>query len=99
MKTSFLSARTSTEISQVGDALPGWCERKDNRTRQATYLVPAQVFAEEEGPAFRPLLPSVREASPTNLISQGIGGRPFLLHKASKYSLPGTSASRPYVTR
>ena len=36
----------------------------------------------------RPLLPSVHEAAPTNLVAQAIAGQPFLQYRASKYSVP-----------
>ena len=88
VKSSFFSARRFSEISQVRDALPGWCERANNRIHQATFRVPAQVFADEEREALRPLLPSVHEVSPTNLIPQDVAGQPFLLYKATRYSVP-----------
>lgn len=88
VKSSFFSARRLSTIEQVRDALPGWCERSNNRIHQATFRVPAQVFAEEERPALRPPLPSVHEVAPTNLIPQGVAGQPFMQYRASKYSLP-----------
>ena len=88
VKSSFFSARRFSTIEQVRDALPGWCERKNNRIHQTTFRVPAQVFEEEERPALRPLLPSVHEAAPTNLVAQAIAGQPFLQYRASKYSVP-----------
>ena len=88
VKSSFFSARRFSTIEQVRDALPGWFERKNNRIHQTTFRVPAQVFEEEERPALRPLLPSVHEAAPTNLVAQAIAGQPFLQYRASKYSVP-----------
>ena len=88
VKTSFFSARTFTAISQVRGALPGWCERSNLRIHKATYRVPARVLEDEERPALRPLLPSVHEASPTNLIKVSVGSSPFITYRSAKYSVP-----------
>ncbi|MBR3315593.1 MAG: transposase, partial [Atopobiaceae bacterium] len=100
VKSSFFSARRLSTIEQVRDALPGWCERSNNRIHQATFRVPAQVFAEEERPALRPPLPSVHEVAPTNLIPQGVAGQPFMQYTGRRSTrCPGTSATRQYTTR
>ena len=88
VKSSFFSARRFSEIAQVRDSLPAWCERVNARIHGNTYRVPAHVFAEEERPALRPLLPSVHEASPTNLVATNVAGQPFIQYRASKYSVP-----------
>jgi len=88
VKKNFFSARTFTDIEEVLSSLSGWLERKNRRIHQATYLVPLRVFENIEREALRPLLPSVYEASPTNLIPVKVGSMPFIQYKSSKYSVP-----------
>ena len=88
VKSSYFSARTITSMSQVRDTLPAWVERKNRRIHQATFKVPGDVFEQVEQAALRPLLSSVHEASPTNLVKVPIGSQPFMQYKSAKYSVP-----------
>ena len=88
VKSSYFSARTITSMSQVRDTLPAWVERKNRRIHQATFKIPGDVFEQAEREALRPLLPSVHEASPTNLVRVPIGSQPFMQYKSAKYSVP-----------
>lgn len=88
VKKNYFSARKTTSIEQATLSLPGWLERKNKRIHQATFLIPAQVFATIEKPALSPLLPSVHETAPVNLISVKVGSMPYIQYRSSKYSLP-----------
>ena len=88
VKSSYFSARTITSMAQVRDTLPAWVERKNRRIHQATFKIPGDVFEQVERAALRPLLPSVHEVSPTNLVKAPIGSQPFMQYKSAKYSVP-----------
>jgi hypothetical protein len=88
VKSNYFSARTITSIDEVVSTLPGWLERKNKRIHQATFLVPAEVFDTVEKPALTPLVPSVYESAPMNLISADVHSKPFINYRSSKYSVP-----------
>ena len=88
VKPSCFSARTTTSVPQVRDTLLAWAERKSRRIHQATFKIPGDVFERVEQAALRPLLPSVHEASPTNLIKVPVGSQPFMRHRGAKRSAP-----------
>ena len=88
VKSSFFSARSFSCIDDVLRLLPAWTERKNRRIHQGTYLVPQKVFEQVEKASLRPLLPSVYEAAPAFLLPVSVGGQPYVLHKAVKYSVP-----------
>ena len=88
VKTNFFSARTITSIEEVASSLPGWLERKNKRIHQATFQVPQDVFARVEKAALVPLVPSLHEVAPVNLISQDVGSMPYVQYASSKYSVP-----------
>jgi hypothetical protein len=87
VKKNFFSARCFSDIEQVGAALPGWTARKNRRIHQATFMVPAEVFDNIEQKTLRPLLPSVYESHPSNLIATKVGSMPYIQYKSSKYSV------------
>jgi hypothetical protein len=87
-KKNYFSARSITSIDEVTRTLPGWVQRKNARIHQTTFRVPKEVFDKVEREALAPLLPSVHESAPLNLISQDIGSMPYLGYRSSKYSLP-----------
>jgi hypothetical protein len=88
VKKNFFSARTPTCVDEVLLSLPGWTERKNKRIHQATFRVPAEVFAEVEKAALRPLLPSVYENVPSSFVSTELGATHYIQYKSSKYSVP-----------
>jgi hypothetical protein len=88
VKKNFFSARKINCIDDVWRSLPGWLERKNKRIHKTTLRVPDDVFDATEKEAFRPLLPSVYENSPSSFISQGISAIPYVLYRSSKYSVP-----------
>ncbi|MDO4991228.1 MAG: DDE-type integrase/transposase/recombinase [Eubacteriales bacterium] len=88
VKSSFLSARSFDGIDDLQRRLPAWLDRANSRIHQGTYQVPGEVFERVERAALRPLLPSVYEAAPTDLAEAPVGGQPYVLHKAVKYSVP-----------
>ena len=88
VKSSFFSARTFGTIDDVLRALPAWVERKNRRIHQGTYQVPQQVFERVERAALRPLLPSLWEAAPVDLVAVPVNGQPYVLHRSVKYSVP-----------
>lgn len=88
VKSSCFSARTFECMDDVLRTLPAWVERKSRRTRQGTYQVPQVVFERVERQALRPLLPSLYEAAPPFLVPAPVGGQPYVLHRAVKYSVP-----------
>ena len=94
VKKSFFSARKITCIDDVWRSLPGWLERKNKRIHQATFCVPTVVFETVEKAALSPLLPSVYDATGSNLIDYEIKSMPYLTYKASKYSVPQNYAYR-----
>ena len=88
VKKNYFSARDIDCIEYVWGSLPSWVERKNKRIHQATFRVPAEVFAQFEREALRPLLPSVYEKAPSSYTSVKIDSMPYLLYKSSKYSVP-----------
>ena len=88
VKSSYFSARSFSRIDDVLRSLPAWVERKNRRIHQGTYRVPQNVFERVERPALRPLLPSLYEAAPLFLQPVSVGGQPYVLHRAVKYSVP-----------
>jgi hypothetical protein len=88
VKSSFFSARSISSIDEAQAGLSAWTERKNGRIHQATFQIPHDVFNSIERSALRPLLPSVYEAAPLNLIGADVGSMPYMQYKSSKYSLP-----------
>jgi hypothetical protein len=88
VKSNYFSARTISSIDEVQRTLPSWLERKDARIHQATFLVPAQVFADVEKAALSSLVPSAYESRPAGLICAKVGNMPFVSYRSSKYSVP-----------
>lgn len=88
VKSNYFSARSLASAGEVQATLPGWLSRKNRRIHQATFAVPAKVFDEVEGAALEPLVPSMYESVPLNLIAQKVGSTPFIGYRSSKYSLP-----------
>jgi hypothetical protein len=88
VKTNFFSARNFTTIDEVVRTLPGWLERKNKRIHQATFQVPQEVFDAVEKEALAPLVPSVYESAPMNLILTKVLAKPFINYRSSKYSVP-----------
>jgi len=88
VKKNFFSARTFSSIEEVQASLPGWLNRKNRRIHQATFAVPAVVFDDIEKEALRPLIGSVYETSPVNLIVVKVGSMPYIQYRSSKYSVP-----------
>ena len=88
VKSNYFSARNITSIEEVQNTLAGWAERKNKRIHQTTFKVPIKVFLEAERPSLAPLVPSLYEAAPLNLIAQQIHSQPYLGYRSSKYSLP-----------
>jgi len=88
VKKNYFSAREITSIDDVTSTLPSWLERKNRRIHQTTFLVPDTVFTQIEKAALLPLVPSIYEMSPVNLISVKVGSMPYVQYKSSKYSVP-----------
>jgi hypothetical protein len=91
VKKNFFSARKGkiADIEDVWRSLPGWVERKNKRIHQATFCVPAEVFAQTEAAALSPLVPSVYETLPTSFTKVDVGAQKHILYKSNKYSIPG----------
>jgi len=88
VKTSYFSARSFTSIEEVVSTLPRWLERKNRRIHQSTFRVPKNVLEDVEKAALAPMLASVYEAYPTNLIGVTVNNMPFVSYRSSKYSVP-----------
>jgi hypothetical protein len=88
VKKNYFSARETACMKDVWRTLPGWCARKNARIHQATFLVPMTVFSDIERPALRPLVPSVYEGTPINLVQVKVGSMPYFQYRSSKYSVP-----------
>jgi len=92
VKKNFFSARKIESIDDVWRSLPGWLERKNRRIHQATFHVPATVFAEHEKDKLEPILPSFYDMAPTSFLSQDIEAQTYLTYKSCKYSVPESCA-------
>jgi transposase len=88
VKKNFFSARKILCIEDVWRSLPGWVERKNRRIHQSTYRVPAEVFAEIEKSALRPLIPSVYDAAVSSFVEVSVDSVQYIQHRSSKYSVP-----------
>lgn len=90
VKSSYFSARKSklTTIDEVQRTLPAWQDRKNRRTRQGTHEIPQRVFEDEERRELRPLVPSLWESAPIDLVEAPVNSQPYVLHGSAKYSVP-----------
>ena len=88
VKKNFFSARVITCIDDVWRSMPKWVERKNKRIHQATFRVPAEVFARIEKDELRPMLPSVYDATVSSFIEINPGAQQYIQYKSSKYSIP-----------
>ena len=88
VKSSSFGARNFACIDDVLRSPPARVERKNRRIHRGTCQVPQGVFERIEKPGLRPLPPSLCEASPPFLQPVPVGGQPYVLHRAVKYSVP-----------